>query len=39
VVEVRDRSSATAKPLVSGHIAYRAVLTREEVPEDLWSRT
>ena len=24
------------KPRVSGHIAYRAVLKREEVPEDLW---
>ncbi|MCB1041233.1 MAG: FAD-dependent monooxygenase, partial [Acidimicrobiales bacterium] len=24
------------KPRVSGHIAYRAVLKREEVPKDLW---
>ncbi len=24
------------KPRVSGHIAYRAVLKREEVPDDLW---
>jgi 3-hydroxybenzoate 6-monooxygenase len=25
------------KPRVSGHVAYRAVLPRAEVPEDLWS--
>lgn len=25
-------------PRVSGHIAYRAVLRREDVPEDLWRR-
>jgi len=25
------------KPRVSGHIAYRAVLKREEVPKDLWT--
>ena len=35
------RRSATSivgdgKPRVSGHIAYRAVLKREEVPADLW---
>jgi 3-hydroxybenzoate 6-monooxygenase len=35
--KVRDKIVGDGKPLVSGHIAYRAVLTREEVPEDLWS--
>jgi salicylate hydroxylase len=30
-------SSATGKPRVSGHIAYRAVLKREDVPAHLWS--
>jgi len=35
--KVRDKVVGDGKPLVSGHIAYRAVLTREEVPEDLWS--
>ena len=34
--KVRDKIVGDGKPLVSGHIAYRAVLTREEVPEDLW---
>src|SRR6266446_6934405 len=34
--KVRDKVVGDGKPLVSGHIAYRAVLTREEVPEDLW---
>ena len=35
--KVRDEVVGDGKPLVSGHIAYRAVLKREEVPEDLWS--
>src|SRR5262249_59371493 len=35
--KVRDKVVGDGKLLVSGHIAYRAVLTREEVPEDLWS--
>jgi salicylate hydroxylase len=35
--KVRERIVGDGKPLVSGHIAYRAVLRREEVPEDLWS--
>jgi salicylate hydroxylase len=35
--KVRDEIVGDGKPLVSGHIAYRAVLKREEVPEDLWS--
>src|SRR5712691_13071833 len=34
--KVRDKVVGDGKPLVSGHIAYRAVLTREKVPEDLW---
>src|SRR5712691_10496612 len=35
--KVRDKIVGDGKPLVSGHIAYRAVLKREEVPADLWS--
>ena len=35
--KVRDKIVGDGKPLVSGHIAYRAVLKRDEVPEDLWS--
>jgi 3-hydroxybenzoate 6-monooxygenase len=35
--KVRDKVIGDGKPLVSGHIAYRAVLKREEVPKDLWS--
>ncbi len=35
--KVRDEIVGDGKPLVAGHIAYRAVLKREEVPEDLWS--
>jgi salicylate hydroxylase len=35
--KVRDKVIGDGKPLVSGHIAYRAVLTREQVPKDLWS--
>jgi len=34
--KVRDNVVGDGKPLVSGHIAYRAVLQREEVPQDLW---
>jgi len=35
--KVRDKIVGDGKPLVSGHIAYRAVLERDEVPKDLWS--
>jgi len=34
--KIRDRIVGDGKPLVSGHIAYRAVLKRAEVPADLW---
>jgi salicylate hydroxylase len=34
--KVRARILGDGKPRVSGHIAYRAVLRREEVPDDLW---
>jgi 3-hydroxybenzoate 6-monooxygenase len=34
--KIRDRIVGDGKPRVSGHIAYRAVLKREEVPDDLW---
>ena len=34
--KVRARIIGDGKPRVSGHIAYRAVLTRAEVPDDLW---
>jgi 3-hydroxybenzoate 6-monooxygenase len=33
---VREKIVGDGKPRVSGHIAYRAVLKREDVPEDLW---
>ena len=33
---VRNQLLGDAKPRVSGHIAYRAVLPRAEVPADLW---
>jgi 3-hydroxybenzoate 6-monooxygenase len=33
---IRDRIVGDGKPRVSGHIAYRAVLKREQVPVDLW---
>jgi salicylate hydroxylase len=33
---VREQLLVDGKPRVSGHIAYRAVLPRDEVPEDLW---
>jgi 2-polyprenyl-6-methoxyphenol hydroxylase-like FAD-dependent oxidoreductase len=35
--KVREKVVGDGKPLVSGHIAYRAVLKRDEVPADLWS--
>ncbi len=34
--KIRDRIVGDGKPRVSGHIAYRAVLKRDEVPDDLW---
>jgi 3-hydroxybenzoate 6-monooxygenase len=34
--KVREKIVGDGKPRVSGHIAYRAVLKRDEVPEDLW---
>ena len=34
--KVRAQLFGEAKPRVSGHIAYRAVLPRAEVPGDLW---
>jgi 2-polyprenyl-6-methoxyphenol hydroxylase-like FAD-dependent oxidoreductase len=34
--KVREKIVGDGKPLVSGHIAYRAVLERGEVPKDLW---
>jgi salicylate hydroxylase len=34
---VRESVVGDGKPRVSGHIAYRAVLKREDVPEHLWS--
>jgi len=33
---MREQIVGDGKPLVSGHIAYRAVLNRAEVPGDLW---
>jgi 2-polyprenyl-6-methoxyphenol hydroxylase-like FAD-dependent oxidoreductase len=33
---IRNQLLGDAKPRVSGHIAYRAVLPRAEVPGDLW---
>ena len=33
---IRQKIVGDGKPRVSGHIAYRAVLRRDEVPEDLW---
>jgi 3-hydroxybenzoate 6-monooxygenase len=33
---IREKIVGDGKPRVSGHIAYRAVLKREEVPDDLW---
>jgi 2-polyprenyl-6-methoxyphenol hydroxylase-like FAD-dependent oxidoreductase len=34
--KIRAQIVGDGKPRVSGHIAYRAVLKRAEVPEDLW---
>jgi salicylate hydroxylase len=34
--QVRERIVGDGKPRVSGHIAYRAVLKRADVPDDLW---
>lgn len=34
--KTRARIVNDGKPRVSGHIAYRAVLKRQDVPEDLW---
>ena len=34
--KIREQIVGDGKPRVSGHIAYRAVLKREEVPADLW---
>jgi salicylate hydroxylase len=34
---IRERVVGDGKPRVSGHIAYRAVLKRDEVPRHLWS--
>jgi salicylate hydroxylase len=34
--KIRDDIVGDGKPKVSGHIAYRAVLKRDEVPPDLW---
>jgi salicylate hydroxylase len=33
---IREKIVGDGKPRVSGHIAYRAVLKREDVPDDLW---
>ena len=35
--KVREKVVGDGKPNVSGHIAYRAVLKRDEVPDDLWN--
>jgi 2-polyprenyl-6-methoxyphenol hydroxylase-like FAD-dependent oxidoreductase len=34
--KIREQIIGDGKPRVSGHIAYRAVLKRDEVPGDLW---
>jgi salicylate hydroxylase len=34
--KIRDSIVADGKPRVSGHIAYRAVIKKDEVPPDLW---
>ncbi len=33
---IREQIIGDGAPIVSGHIAYRAVLKKSEVPEDLW---
>jgi salicylate hydroxylase len=35
--KTRQKIVGDGKPRVSGHIAYRAVLKREDVPADLWN--
>ena len=34
--KIRERIVGDGKPRVSGHIAYRGVLKKADVPEDLW---
>jgi 2-polyprenyl-6-methoxyphenol hydroxylase-like FAD-dependent oxidoreductase len=34
--KIRERIVGDGKPRVSGHIAYRAVLEKAQVPQDLW---
>ena len=34
--KIRDKIVGDGKPRVSGHIAYRAVLKKDDVPPDLW---
>ncbi|MBI3433739.1 MAG: FAD-dependent monooxygenase, partial [Proteobacteria bacterium] len=34
--QVREKIVGDGRPRVAGHIAYRAVLKREDVPADLW---
>jgi salicylate hydroxylase len=34
--KIRERIVGDGKPRVSGHIAYRAVLKKDDVPKDLW---
>jgi salicylate hydroxylase len=34
--EIREQMIGDGKPRVSGHIAYRAVLKKDDVPPDLW---
>jgi salicylate hydroxylase len=34
--KIRQNIVGDGKPRVSGHIAYRAVLRRDQVPDDLW---
>ena len=34
--QIRERIVGDGKPRVSGHIAYRGVLKRADVPDDLW---
>jgi salicylate hydroxylase len=34
--KIREKLVGDGAPRVSGHIAYRAVLRRDQVPEDLW---
>jgi salicylate hydroxylase len=34
--KIREKIVGDGKPIVSGHIAYRAVLKKDDVPKDLW---